>query len=370
MKTERRHELQTNVLADWLGHKTEAILPYSKLIVGGAAVALIIAMVAVFISNEQFEQSARGWADYFAAASGDSPDRLRSVAEDHAGTLPGLWAMQREADLELARGIRALYTNRGEATEALAAARKLYELVDKGALGQPDLRQAALFGLAQAYEAEGDVEKAKDNFDRAAKAASESALAKQAKARLERLEQDDVSEFLAWFDRQTPQPRAADGGFPGGGFPGGGFPGGGDAGGLDLPRDLTELPGRPDVSVPTTGAPTSDRGSALPTDEPAAAPEGASDESPASDEPPGAEPDGKKAAETAPAETTPAETSAEGATAEGAKQPAAKDPVPSEADPATPDAEKADAEPSEDGSNSDESAAAEQPAAANGGTDQ
>ena len=50
MKTERRHELQTNILADWLGHKTEAIRPYFKLILGGIAAVLIVAIVATVAS--------------------------------------------------------------------------------------------------------------------------------------------------------------------------------------------------------------------------------------------------------------------------------------------------------------------------------
>ncbi len=260
MKTERRHELQTNVLADWIGHKTDAIRPYTKLIVGGVGAVFIVAIAATFISNQQFEQSARGWADYFAASSGDSTDRLRSVAEDHAGTLPALWAMQREADLELARGIRALYTNRGESTDALAAARKLYGLVEAGATGQPMLKQAAQFGSAQAFEAEGDLDKAKDWYQKAIAAAKDSSLGKQAEVRLETLQDAEAAEFLTWFSRQTPQPRAPEGQFPGG------FPGGGDdVGGLNLPRDLTELPGRPDVTVPDSQVQPGDRASALPT---------------------------------------------------------------------------------------------------------
>ena len=39
MKTERRHELQTNDLADWLGRKIDSARPHAKVISGIAIVA-------------------------------------------------------------------------------------------------------------------------------------------------------------------------------------------------------------------------------------------------------------------------------------------------------------------------------------------
>ena len=72
MKTERRHELQTNVLADWLGHRTEAIRPYFIYIVMGGVALLVVAIVVTIASNWQLARSSEGWADYFAAASASS----------------------------------------------------------------------------------------------------------------------------------------------------------------------------------------------------------------------------------------------------------------------------------------------------------
>jgi hypothetical protein len=336
MKTERRHELQTNILADWLGHKTEAIRPYFKLILGGIAAVLIVAIVATVISNQQLERSSQGWADYFAASTGDSTDRLRTVAEEHAGTLPAVWATLREADLELARGIRALYTSRGESTEAIGTARRLYSRVAAGAAGLPDLRQAAQFGTAQAFEAEGEVDKAKDYYQQAIALARDSSIGKQAQLRLDRLSDKDAAQWLAWFARQTPQPRTSPGGFPGGGFPGG-FPGGADDG-LDLPRDLSEIPGRPDLSLPLPFEGTNQRAeSSLPSEDPTAT-------TPASEgaEPKGTEPETKKPEATDPAATTPDSTTPESTASEPAtsvesaptpKAPAADKSVETPADP-------------------------------------
>ena len=43
MRTERRHELQTNALADWIGSKTQQVQPYSRVVVGAViAVAVVI----------------------------------------------------------------------------------------------------------------------------------------------------------------------------------------------------------------------------------------------------------------------------------------------------------------------------------------
>ena len=52
MKTERRHELQTNVLASSLAHWTEAAQPYGKAVLAGV-LAIIIALFAwLYISSQ------------------------------------------------------------------------------------------------------------------------------------------------------------------------------------------------------------------------------------------------------------------------------------------------------------------------------
>jgi hypothetical protein len=343
MKTERRHELQTNVLADWLGHKTEAIRPYTKLILGGIGAVFVVAIAVTVITKQQSERSSRGWADYFAAATADPvrPDDLSLVAFDHAGTLPAVWATLKQADLELASGIRALYTFRDEATKSLEKARKLYAAVEAGAAGQPELKQAAQFGAAQAFEAEGNIDKAKEYYQLAIASEKDSSIGKQAQVRLELLD-DDATEWLTWFAQATPQPRTPAGGFPG--FPG--FPGVFPGDDVNVPRDLTEIPGRPELSIPVPFEAANDRAeSSLPIAGPMIPPpygEAIGTETPDATTPDATTPDATTPDATTPDATTPDATTPD-ATTPDATTPDATTPDATTPDATTPDATTPDA---------------------------
>ena len=108
MKTERRHELQTNVLADWLGHHVEQLRPHSKTITIAVAAVIITALVGAYMVSFQATQASAGWSDYYAAVFEQSSERLETVAQIHSGTLPAVWARLSEADLELAQGMQML----------------------------------------------------------------------------------------------------------------------------------------------------------------------------------------------------------------------------------------------------------------------
>lgn len=221
MKTERRHELQTNVLADALGHYGEQLRPYAKHF--AAVVVAVVAIVAIsgFFVSDQTSRSSIGWADYFAASNDVNPDpaRLRAVAQQHQGTPAGLWAKLTEADTELARGMRLLYTDRDAANEALDQAVSSYESVVEGLADEPQLQASARFGLAQALECSGRISKAIEAYEAAAGSGAGSGLAARALARKEELEKSDVKKFYNWFAKQKPVPPMAPGALPGLGSP-------------------------------------------------------------------------------------------------------------------------------------------------------
>ena len=74
MKTQRRHELQTNVLAHSLARWIERAKPYSK---AGTAVliAVVVALFAwAYLSTQSTRREADGWNEYFDATGGRNPD--------------------------------------------------------------------------------------------------------------------------------------------------------------------------------------------------------------------------------------------------------------------------------------------------------
>ena len=66
MKTERRHELETNQLADSLGHWADAIRPYANSILVGI-LALVVAAAVYRAQRRTAAETAAAWDEYFAA---------------------------------------------------------------------------------------------------------------------------------------------------------------------------------------------------------------------------------------------------------------------------------------------------------------
>ncbi|MEZ6112586.1 MAG: hypothetical protein R3C99_16470 [Pirellulaceae bacterium] len=262
MKTQRRHELQTNTLADWLGHKIENVQPYSKAIVTVVLLACALGIAYMFISGRGIAEAGAAWKDFFGAVADRDVESLTEVHERHAGKEAGFWALQKVADEELGRGTRLLFRDREQANEALKVARKNYEAVKANAKRGSLLEQRSIFGLAQTLESMGELDDAKKQYKALASAAPESSLGKEAQQRLDSLENESTERFYAWFEKQEPKPPVA--------ATGSNMP-------LDLPRDLTELSDRPDISAfpelsnePSTDRePATDPVSNSPTESPA-----------------------------------------------------------------------------------------------------
>ena len=244
MKTQRRHELQTNVLADWLGHQIEQIRPYSKLLLGAAAVIAVVAILATYLRNDQAARLSAGWSDFYSASFAQSPNDLHDVAKQHAGTEASLWALLAEADLALARGLGELYTDRESAQKSLRRAEDSYELVKNSGNNQLNLLQAAQFGLAQVYESRNKLKKAEEYYQKVAK--NKTGPGREAKRRLDRLNDPEVKEFYEWFAAYKPTPPTPPE------EPGMNLP---DIGDLPNLGDLPERPNLPDVKVPSLTIP-------------------------------------------------------------------------------------------------------------------
>lgn len=234
MKTQRRHELQTNTLADWLGHKIENVQPYSKAIVTVVLLVCALGIAYMFISGRGMAEAGAAWKDFFGAVADRDVESLTEVHERHAGKEAGFWALQKVADEELGRGTRLLFRDREQANDALKVARKNYEAVKANAKRGSLLEQRAIFGLAQTLESMGELDDAKKQYKALASAAPESSLGKEAQQRLDSLEEEGTERFYAWFEKQEPKPPVS--------ATGSNMP-------LDLPRDLTELSDRPDISA-------------------------------------------------------------------------------------------------------------------------
>jgi hypothetical protein len=217
MKTERRHELQTNVLADSLARWIDKAKPYSR-----AALAVVIALVAVvFVWGYQSAQGVRrqseGWSEYYdAMMTRDPRERLEDIVERYAGSSVAHWSRAVLADMQLDSGTDGLFTDRAGARELLQKALENYRSILKES-DDPMLAQRATFGLARAREGLAkDLVKAREEYQSIATKWPDSPYAAPAEARAKDLERLATKTFYDWFAKyEPPRPMSKEPGTPG-----------------------------------------------------------------------------------------------------------------------------------------------------------
>lgn len=209
MKSERRHELEKNELADWLASSVEAIRPYQNAILG--VVILIAAAVVAFAvwRNMAQRQATVAWDDYFHAIQTREPRELEDVVNRHAGSRVAHWAATSAADLRLAAGCDLLFEDKPSALYELRNAVDLYLMVLEQSREQA-LLERATFGLARAYEAQIDLDQAMEHYAEVVERWPDGPFAEVAGDRLAALRQRSVRELADRFAKWEPEPRPSD----------------------------------------------------------------------------------------------------------------------------------------------------------------
>ncbi len=233
MKTERRHELQENELANWLGEKITKIQPYGKTILGVGVLIVAVLFAVSYINGRGAETEKEAWSAYFRAMNSGDPVEFRDMAADYPGTVAAGWSLQSAGDLFFNQGVGKLFQNRSEAMEQLQTARDAYEVVVKTYVSDPMLQARAKFGLAKAEEAMGNLDSAKAKYEELAKQTGDSEMAKLAQQRVDQLDRPATQAWYTWFAEQKPatSPLNEPGFF----------------------QDLPNLPERPDLNMPEPG---------------------------------------------------------------------------------------------------------------------
>ena len=155
MKSKRRHELQTNQLADKLGHWIERVRPYTNMTLVLAAGVLLVLAAWYYLAAGHEKKRAESWRSYMLAGTnpqGDIVEELNLVADQFDDTQAGLWAALTAADIDSARGMRLMFTDRAAAETSLNLAKSRYrEVLENKRLPQDALLSIRThYGLAQA----------------------------------------------------------------------------------------------------------------------------------------------------------------------------------------------------------------------------
>jgi len=209
MKTERRHELEANTLANWLGGTLESAnqytKSYSKTVAAVLVAVLLIGGSYYFLSNRSASQKEAGWDSYFNAFETGRPEDLLEVAEQYPGQAVAHWALLRVADMQLASGVQSLFTDRSLSQQELQKAAENYQTVIDQSQGEL-IRQHAIYGLARTKESLNDLAGAQEEYDRLAADWPQGAYAKIAKTRSADLQRQPTKMFYDWFAAQSPRP--------------------------------------------------------------------------------------------------------------------------------------------------------------------
>ncbi len=196
MKSEHRHELETNELSAGLAKSIERLKPISGQILTG--VGLLLALYAgLSIWNARAAKTEQqAWEAYAFATDSSDPgmDELQRVAgnEEYAGTKMSEWAFVGWADRQVLNAMRFYFLDREKTQDILLAAEGIYGQFAVDA-SDPAVMNRARFGLARVYELQNKLEEARKQY-----MTVRGSLEPQASERAEHLESKAVQEACDW----------------------------------------------------------------------------------------------------------------------------------------------------------------------------
>jgi tetratricopeptide (TPR) repeat protein len=225
--SQRKRALEKNELIGAVEHQFENLKPYLGKVAWWGLLGMAVLLIGALWWNARTTAKMRQWESLLLASEharlGFDNQRMKAVAEDYATTQAGVMAKIGAADVDLARGISQLVTNRASALRNLESARKLYEQVLNGTpKPEPFLQQRTMFSAGYASEALGHFDEARAYYERLTGQVGETTIGKAARRGLERLNDTQAtavfSEFQAWQPETTApgalMPRRPDISFP------------------------------------------------------------------------------------------------------------------------------------------------------------
>ena len=202
MKSERRHELQHNELADWLIKAGQKLKPYQNYVVAAVAAGAVGFAVYSWWSHDSASRLAVAWTEVGDGLETNNQTILTKVTDDYPDTSAANVAAVVGADWLLADGCNQRFVNKTTAVQQLNTAASSYSLELKESQ-VPALLERATFGLARASETNGDIEAATKHYQEVVTKWPKGTYAAAAQERLDDFKQPDTKrmfESLRQFD--------------------------------------------------------------------------------------------------------------------------------------------------------------------------
>jgi len=219
MAADRTHDTQDlaegNDLASSTIDLAARLRPHLQTI--GIALAVIAggAVAWTLIAAQREAAAERSWDDCMAALSEQNPDRLDGVIRKYPGTPAARWSQMLLAETAITEGCQQLFGDRARARQRLENAVDLYTgiLAERpgGLVGE-----RAVFGLAKAREALGDLDDARRGYESLVEEYPSSAVRGLADQRIAALSRASTKGWYDWFESQDMAPPAPPAANPGG----------------------------------------------------------------------------------------------------------------------------------------------------------
>lgn len=196
MKSEHRHQLETNDLSARLARAIENLKPFTGQIVTGIA-ALILVYLGLTIWNAQSAQREQEAWDAFAFAADTRDPELKGLqgvasSEEYAGTNMQEWAYAGWADRQVLIAMELCLRDREQANDHLRNVSGVYEQLASSA-NDPQVLNRARFGLARVYELQNKLDEARQQY-----LTVRGDLEPQASERAKQLDSEEVREACSW----------------------------------------------------------------------------------------------------------------------------------------------------------------------------
>lgn len=198
MKSEHRHELQTNELGRIVDQVGGVFDRYANQIMIGACAVAVAAAAFIYWSRTSRARDASAWSDL---AGAHQAEEFLAVWEAHPGTIAAQWARLQEGEARLGEGIQLSFNNLESARKELQKARDVLQAAVDQHGAPAAIRERALFALGRCLEAlsEGKESDAVKMYGTLVREFPNSIYKKDAEARIAGLNSSRGQEFYAWF---------------------------------------------------------------------------------------------------------------------------------------------------------------------------
>ncbi|MCA8991656.1 MAG: tetratricopeptide repeat protein [Planctomycetaceae bacterium] len=201
-----QHDPERTELEKLLHSGSKSLEPYFNYIIAGVVIVAVVLAGWIYMSRSSNYISTEGWDEF---ATFETPADFQSLADKHPDAPVANWALLEAGRLYTSEGMAEALTNREASDESLGEAKAAFnKILDKGNAVPAEIREEALFGLANCLEAlSGDnTSEAVEAYETLLSEFDNSRHKKWAEARVKELQKEETKDFYVWFREQDPSP--------------------------------------------------------------------------------------------------------------------------------------------------------------------